>query len=932
MRPSLDPRGILLAHTLPALLLFGLMWQLSTYIRPALDPEALSLWKVHAWALVIATSAATAYAILRIVQRRPVHPLYGVLVFLVYVPLLWSSMDRINILFPSSVPFWMVPEEARLYGIRILSVTLLHGLIVLVGASLPSGDKGHPLRDLLIAAAVPLTCYLFLQLGRPFRDGLDLERHLWPVVMSILVVTFLFFVFRALFSMARRRGGSDTWALVTRILVGLVLPLTGLLVHNGHFLDIGGPGMGPFGDLSHWGFYLIAALNGLVVIMPPSTTPRVRLVQFILRSIGFSYVLYFLVLFLPFLPLSITAILAFGLGFLLLAPVLLFLLQGRQLWDDLRFLRPHHGLPLPTITLLAALMVLPAIITGRYLQHRGTLHRALAIVYHPSPSDDPATVDAAALEQVLLATVDNKQRRGWARAHTPFLTPWYNRIVFDNLTLSDTKIDHLRRIFIGRSTDEDAPAIPAARTSEVALDAATARSTFDPAQQAWRSWVDLRMTNHGAGPAEYSTRFHLPPGAYISDEYLVIEGEPVHGILAERKAATWIYQQIRDFRRDPSLTTYAGPDAISLKVFPLQAGETRTAGFEVLHREPLLLHIDTHRVAIGDATVASPPTNAITSGRMLHVPAAVKSGLPQVQRPTRLHVIADASVSKDERPLILDRISRMLIAEHIPPSSVTLHITDVATRSMAWDEAAKAAYLEHTAKGGFFTDRPIRALLSAQCTTPGTERSVILVAAGFGAPDDKTGVLLEGLDELATCQPDADHYFLLDTDGALRPHPFAASVADTTSLLAMGPSVHAWPDAAHPQALFAVDGGPGTALLAHAPDTGPGTLRSGDWKDALALEGRWRDLRLNPTKGTAGWLSVVQGSFQAQVLSPHTAWICLESDIQRNALLKKQEETLNADAALDAGEEELEPMSEPDLWWALLLPILWCAFRRRPAA
>lgn len=935
MRPSLDPRGILLAHTLPALLLFYLLGDLFEFIRPALDPDALELWKTYAIWLGTGTTTATGYAIWCIVHRRPIHFVYGLLVFAAYVPLLWWSMDRVNDLFPREVPFWMVPEEARLYGIRILSASLLHGLIVLVGASLPSGDRGRPVRDLLIGVAIPLACYLFVQVVEPFRLGFDFERHAWLVLMVVLVVAFLFFMFRGLFGIVRRSSASSGWALAARIITALVLPLLGLAVHNG---VIGREAMGVFGDLSHWAFYLIALLNGVVVVWEPSADPRVRMTQFILRSIGFSYVLYFFVLFLPFLPLSIVAIVAVGLGFLLLAPVLLFLVQGMQLWNDVRFLRRHHPLPVLIGGLLAGMAVLPGIVTLRYMHDRNVLHHALAVVYQPSAQDDLTTVDADALDRVLQHVAGNKEQRGWARNHTPFLTPWYNRVVLDNLTLGDRKLGDLQRIFIGRSKDDSGfprTALPQA-PSNVMLDSVSTRATYDDAQQVWRTWVDLQMTNHDEWQGEYSTVFKLPPGAYISDEYLMIAGERVHGILAERKAATWIYQQIRNVRRDPSLTTYAGPDAISLKVFPLEGGGTRHAGFEVLHREPLPLQVDTFRVMLGDTSKPVPASAIVADdATMVYVPSGVKAALPQVDRPAHLHIVVDGSIASEaERRTVLQRIEGAMQKQGIPSSDITLHITDLRVRSLPWGEEAKAAYQQHVPHGGFFSDRAIRRVLTDACLHPVHQRPVILITPGHVDSIADPGVLMEGLTDIAACQAGDPHFLLLEKDGSLSerrydaPHEVVrAEVAITTHVPA-----HAWPDATGPKAWFVVDGLPGTATIEVDAAVQQAPLNLRDWNDALALEGRWRAHQLHPAQGTAGWLSVVRGSFQAQVLAPQTAWICLESELQRNALMKKQEETLSANAALDAGEEELVRMSEPGMWWLVIgMVVMWMLLRIRRA-
>jgi hypothetical protein len=98
--------------------------------------------------------------------------------------------------------------------------------------------------------------------------------------------------------------------------------------------------------------------------------------------------------------------------------------------------------------------------------------------------------------------------------------------------------------------------------------------------------------------------------------------------------------------------------------------------------------------------------------------------------------------------------------------------------------------------------------------------------------------------------------------------------------------------------------------------------------DMLVLEGQWRHYRLRGEGANTGWHGLVRGSFQARTLLPPTAWICLENESQRLALMKKQQETLSAAAGLDV-DEEATSMSEPGLWWFLLIvPILY--WRSRP--
>ncbi|MEO7080510.1 MAG: MSEP-CTERM sorting domain-containing protein, partial [Flavobacteriales bacterium] len=586
-------------------------------------------------------------------------------------------------------------------------------------------------------------------------------------------------------------------------------------------------------------------LNGLVVVWGESQDPRTRMVQFILRSIGFSYVLYFFVLFVPFLPLSILAILAFGLGFLLLAPVLLFIVQGMQLVHDIRFLREQRSLPALLGTMLLSALLIPGIITGVYLQQRSALHTALAQVFDADPEAKPERVNADALQSVLTNVRGNKERRGWARDHMPFITPWFNKVVMDNLMLSDAKLKTLDRIYLGEDPDTLQAPIwrPRAQLATVTLDSASARPYFDESQRVWRTWVDLQMTNPERFQNEYRATFNLPAGAWISDQYLMIEGEEVKGVLAERKAATWIYQQIRDVRRDPSLTRYVAPGVIELRVFPLEVGQTRHAGFEVLHKEPFALTIESCTVQLGDYSHGTTAT-ATTSedGRVAYIPAAVKRKLSVVQRPPQIHIIVDASeAGREERSHVLAAIDLFIRDHQVDPATVTLHITDSYSSSLPWSEDSKKEYLEHTGEGGFFSDRPIRRVLTEAGRHPGKERPVIVIApTNYNDGEKSLGVWLDDLGELAFCLPEAPEFFMIQ-GGTLSARNFNAPFNDLEGKplpTASRPS-YAWPNAREPQAYLPVNDAPTIALL-KSGSINTDSLKIRDWMDALHLEGRWR--------------------------------------------------------------------------------------------
>ncbi|MBL7980621.1 MAG: MSEP-CTERM sorting domain-containing protein [Flavobacteriales bacterium] len=932
MRPFRNPIGILIAHVVPAALLAFLLGDVYSTVHSLLPEESLGLWRLLALLFGSLVLGSTIYSLVLWKQGRDIHFLYGIVLFAAYVPMLWYFVEHYRKLIPWDVPRWMVSDDMELLPFRLLGIPLLHALFVLVASTLREESKGNPLRDLLIAAGIPLSIYLFVQVVEPWRFDIDFERHVWVVLFVCLCVAFLFFVFRGAAALVMRTNSrSVDRGLFTRIVVALVLPLLGLFIHNVGFGGVTSEARGIFGNLSHWSFYVIALLNGAVVVWPSSTDHRLRFIQFILRSIGFTYVLYFFVLFVPWVPLSVIAIIAFGLGFLLLAPVLLVLVQGKQLADDARHLRSHHGTGTIVLTFMLALCVIPGAVTVRYLHHRAVLHEALQYVYHADPAK-PVTnpIDAVALRAVL-DQVDANQERWSSKSATPFLTPYYNRIVLDNLTLGRRKHDELRLIFLNEPPRYESEFRRTPPPSNVRLDSALAKSRFDAEQQVWRTWVHLQMTNLGPANSEFVTRFQLPDGAWISDTYLTIAGERVPGILAEKKAAEWVYQQIVNVQRDPSILRYLAPGELEYRVFPFADTEVRTAGIEVLHREPFLIDLSGQQVLLGDtSTTALTVVTTTPDGAVTYVPQHVKTGLTRVRRKPVFHMVLDATERwRAERDRLIAEVDAFVDEHRIDPDSMIVHLCDAYDKQVTWNEEGKESFRHHVGNGGFFSDRVMRRILVENCakavpTTP-------IIVLGTGGPSyasESYGILLDDLDDVATCLPEGASFIVLGQEGNGTRSSFTPPYPALNSnwLTIEVPEVLAWPDARAPTAYLKADS---AASIVVDPErlTPLLDLRERQWMDMLGLEGHWRRYMMHGESPSATWLGLVRGSFQAQVLMPPTAWMCLESDAQRETLMRKQRETLSADPGLDVDEDTMS-MSEPGLWWLLLaLPVLY--WRRR---
>lgn len=939
MRAALHPAGIVAAHTLPVLLLGTHYASMLQVIHPLLDAESIAAWKRLALIGGGSVLAFTAYATWAWIRRMPVQALYAALVFIVYVPLLSLIGSSMNVLFPWDVPRWMMPENAELYAFRLLSLPLGHALFVGVASSLPEGKRGAPLRDFLIAAAIPLFAYLFVQVVEPFRHSSDFEQHAWVVVLVCLTIGFLFLIMRGTYALVRHSGPRPVWRAIVVVLISLILPLLGLLLNNGVITGIGRDAGRVFGDLSHPAFYIIAVLNATVLLWPSSQTPSVRFLQFVLRAIGFTYVLYFFILFLPLLPLSIVAIIAFGLGFLMLSPIMLFVLQFTVLITDLRFLQQHRSRPSLAAYILASMSVLPAAIGMRYLHHRMVLRDALHHVFSSDPKLYTQPLDESALAAVLAQIDANRSRWIWSNRSTPFLTPLYNRIVLDNLQLSREKAALLSRIFMDTVPQNDEMQAPRGRvmppSNSTSITWSKVESMYDEAAGAWRSHVHLRIANSSSGREEFVTRFRLPDGAWVTGQYLVIGADTVPGILAEEKAASWVYANIVSYRQDPSLMRRVSPHDLELRVFPVEPRGERSTGFDVLHKETCTIVVGNDTLRLGDGAHALPPEPVVGTG-VAYLPSTLKETLPLVTRATHHHLVVDGTEgTRALRENAIERLTAFIEHERLDTAHITLHIADAYGESLPFGAKALSAFRHHAGHGGFFTDRVIRKVLSDACLNPADSRPLVVIIPSISSEAvAAAGILLDDLSDVAECIPEGDGFLMIAANGEVNWRSFAEPNVPLTDSIVHGALVRAWPDAKSPR-FYLSDNGEGEIIVDVPHLQEHNAVNGTDWSKALELEGRYRAF-LHRSDGTRfPWLSIVRGSFAQQVLMPVTAWMCLENEAQRNALLRKQEQVLASDANLDTMDEEITSMSEPGLLWfmiPLLLWLAWPAIRRSSGA
>lgn len=926
-----DPRWLWLGHTLPAAIIVTLYLSAYALVGTLLDADTIERWRIGG-GLLVATHIT--FALLAVHWHRtgqPV-PIWAALLSLaLHTALAAFVLFASNDLLPREVPDWMFPPELFRLSMALPLIPALQSLYILVQASLKQNDS--LIRTIIHVTLIPVGWYLVFTMITSVPSGRWLHSGL-AVIGTLTLVWFLFQLMKLVTQLVRR--SQARWSLhelYWRIPLAVVFPLLGLFLHTYTFGERSGSG--PLGDFSHPLFFILAVLNGAVVCAPLPEGRTSRMLLFFLRCIGLSYVLYFALVFLPFLPFAIVLVVFFGVGLLMLVPLALLLLQLGDVLRDAAWLQAQGEGARRWVLFAAGAMVIPAALTLLFMRDARVLEQGLTYVYAPDPHTRAEPPSQGAIARVTKAGRRHKTRvtNDFGTNGIPLISGWYDRIVFQGLTLSDAKLDQLDAVFLdGPASSEHVPRqrwVSTFRppTGTVQLDTIGTRSTLDPSTNTWSTWVELALQNDATWQAEYATTFHLPPGAFIRDHYLMIGDRRAEGILAERKSASWIYRQITTItRQDPSLLRYIAPDRIELRVFPFAQHERRTTGFEIISQEPFLLRIDSAEAWVGEpsSTVSAPVLHA-TDGSAVLIPAHAKDALPSIVPNTTLWCILDRSArSEPSTAGLIAALERVL--DRTAMSNV--HVRYVLANSSAEEVKAgewQEAYRGSPKQGGLLLDRAIDLALTHHRTAR-TERPVLLVVSADAEPIVTTERIPYAFSALGL---HAEWLVLAPDERLLRHGPSGRIGPEDRALeQVLNTTLKAWPDAQGIRALLADDGDPSLVLL---DGTSPTTIAKGALAKGLDLFTHHGLNALEPHRTLQEEHGDARRSLAAGILSPATAFICLETEAQEIALQRKQEQVLNGSSLMDAG-EELQSMSEPgDLLLLIMLALLltWSWHRSR---
>ncbi|SDX46560.1 MSEP-CTERM sorting domain-containing protein [Aequorivita viscosa] len=924
MRNLLNPKWLFVINTLPLVVLFFLFFGQFKIIKTLLEESSIQLWKSFGLSLGVLGLMNFAYAVYLTLKKRNVSVWFGLIALLCYIPFIYLYGYNLDKIIPFSIPQWMVSGNIFLYVGTFLMPTLAYSLFVLVSHFTPENKEHKAWINFLIAIGIPIAGYLFTQIILPLWQPFDRDFNVHAMVILVIAATlvFLFFLIRGVFILATKKA--EVWQkyqLAWKIPIAIVLPLIGLSVNNGHLFNNFGPSdSGIFGDFNNAWFYVLAVINGIMVCLPNLENKLYRLIVFIGRSITFVYTLYFFLVFLPFLPLSVIAIIAIGTGFLMLTPLLLFVIHINELSKDFTFLRTLFSKKLIIAISLLGFLIIPAFITATYLKDKSVLNETLSYLYSPDYSKQ-YDIDKVSLQKtlnVIKSHKDHRDSRGGIFGNgIPYLSSYFNWLVMDNLTLSDSKINTIEKIFFGNISFELRP--ENIQNDNVQISNISTNSTYDKSQKAWKSWVDLEITNKSGNNwfSEYATTINLPEGCWISDYYLYVGDVKEPGILAEKKSAMWIFSQIRNENRDPGILYYLTGNKVAFRVFPFAKDEVRKTGIEFLHKEPITLNIDNNIIELGN--IEETIYEKIETESIAYVSVQQKQKLNSVKRKPYFHFLVDASKNQSRNSTdFIKRIEQVIEANQPLSENAKISFVNSYVTTTTLDKDWKGEYKNQTFEGGYYLDRAIRTTLFNAYQDKSKTYPVIVVVTD----SIQNAVLDKDFADLKFTFPENDLFFNLDKKGNLIEHSLTENpIKELPEILRecmFCETVLEYKLTDNSVAYLANNNQPSIILRKDIFEISETEIKEKNWQSALTMQGQWTSQILHPEISDKEWLNMVKYSFISKVMTPVTSYLVVENEAQKAMLKKKQEQALSGNKSLDLG-EDTQRMSEPSL---ILLTIL----------
>lgn len=903
------PLFLLMSTCAAVLILLGIF--LSAIIRLDIDlsdPQMNSL-RILGLALLLYALGSLIYGIITWRQERQTAVWAGLTIAvaqLLFLSIGFTVLQQYAGWFQS--PAWMNPSESILiYYLAFLMPGFLYGLGFSVIWLTPSTKKISLLWNGVVTVVIPLGAFLFIKLLIPVLDNAIVGESLITLeqfrlagysLAVVAVVSFLFFLVRTMLLALRKRPGIVT---IFKLPVVLAFPLIGLFLNNSRMAPFNDY---VFGNFSHPLFYILAVVTGILLVVSFNTRKLLHQIQVCLLLLTFPYTLYFFIVFLPWIPVAVPLVLFFGTGMLMLAPLGLMVFHIRFLWENWPKVTANrtHALLLS----LLLIMLLPAVILVHFQLDRRALNKALDYIYQPDYTKLPAPPSSLRLTRVLNRPDSGRSWFFQPGNITPILTPLYNRVVFGQQVLSESRHSLLRAVFTGQGQGMQFTNQPVLTPRHAVSIVHSATATeWDPELQLWRTTLRLWIKNHTRSQMEYQTGLVLPSGMLLSGLRLRIGDVLKNGLLAEKKSAVWIYDVITAPRvLDPAIVYYLNKDTLQMKVFPFAPLETRYLEMDITHERSGSLQL-------AGQTFNLPATHSPVPGRL-----PIRKALP------RYYVIIDSRLSAAPQGGQWPENSPELLSRLGLDTANTIYYTGTLAFHEVRPQQGKLSLSpgQHSRQGGFYPDILIRKILVDHYRQADQTVPVFILCTG-----DTADVLFSHnlYDYAALVEGTPGLYFYHPQKGLMQSHwqqqaRFVPVKQLSTGPLLITPSEDTIQDFR-------------STWLSVRNDfiSKPWAQWVGNKKDFTDIQAGHLLYLLEPQRGDALFRKLTALSFKSGWMLPLTSYIVLETEQQEKALLEKQRQVLSGKSSLDAG-QELRRMSEPPEWlWLLIITVFALVYSRR---
>lgn len=699
------------------------------------------------------------------------------------------------------------------------------------------------------------------------------------------------------------------------ILYLFALPLVGFYINSGSTLYVGidstkiwGSGVGFVGDFSHPIFLVLTLINVIIFLLPNSHNPLWQKLHFYGKIVGFSFITYMLVAFIPIMPLGIIGILFWGLGLLAFIPLLAFIWEGYYVMQEVRNYWKQEGRSKTSLMIGVGALTLPILFGTLVFYDTQNLARATQCANGEAIG---LYVDKASLKRTLeeVATYSPYaiEEFPFNMQMTPILSSLYYRGLTSKEGIGEERIKRLEKVYFDTRwyalNEGEEKAI---KPGDLAVQLADIQSVtrYDEEQNVYYTWIDLTITNtSNEGLLEYATTFELPEGVYVTDYYLQVGEKRKQGILSDERAATSIYEGIVSRALDPGILKYWDENYLELRVFPFTNKETRFTGFELQHKASFELLIDgrTIEVEVPNQIAIEPIRTLGKSGVTLLEYEGITT-LPVTQRrEPHYYFLIDGSYDADLEGL-LRRTQDYIEANHLEEAKVYL----VGEEILA--EGVESIATIKEGRGGYNLNGAMQAIMRNEET--GYYPVFIAVSDAI-----TQAALPYGIQKLLAEYPECVDLAVLETEGVaiydvrsgnMKLQQESSGIINYQLRQYKGKSI--------------VDNGIKQYIFEQPLETFEST--GNRYEDACLLEAMAWYLE---DRDNEALLQLVKGSFKAKVLTPYTAFIVVETKEQERALQALQSAYLKGN---EIGTHS-KNMAEPPMWLCLVICVGWGYISKR---